>query len=84
MHFCVGDLVEIKQSRNDLLGIVVKKSSPVQGLEKSKHTEHILSSYAPVYYVYAANGSCEGPYQKSELKLQQSYDRPVNNMSDHT
>jgi len=81
MHFCVGDLV---QNKEDLtLGIVVKKSSPIQGLECSKHTQHILSSYAPVYYVYSVDGICDGPYQKSELLLQQTYFQPINNKCDH-
>lgn len=81
MYFCIGDLVQNKEDLS--LGIVVKRSSPVQGLEKSKHTQHILSSYAPVYYVYTVDGVCDGPYQKSELVLQQSYNLPINNMCDH-
>ena len=87
MHFCVGDLVSIKKNKSEGpvigLGIVVKKANPVQGLESSKHTQHILSSYSPVYYIYSINSSYNGPFQQSDLMLQQSYGLPINNEREH-
>mgnify|MGYP000913763078 FL=1 len=79
MHIDIGDLVTIKQnnrinsSNNHNLGIVIKKSRPVQGLEKSTHTSRMLSSYSPVFYVYSEDGDYKGPFQRSELLLQQTY-----------
>lgn len=79
MHINIGDLVMLRKNLRDDsengLAIVVKKSSPVQGLDKSLHVRHIMESYAPVFYVCDASGQCLGPLQGSELLLQQSYSR---------
>ena len=78
MHIDVGDLVTVrKNSQNDAinscLGIVIKKINPIQGLDKSLHVQHILNSYSPVFYVCSMTGNFVGPYQKSDLRLQQAY-----------
>lgn len=80
MHINVGDLVSIRKNadndpENNCLGIVVKKSNRIQGLDKSTHLQHIMSSYAPVFYVCEAGGECHGPFQSSELLLQQPYSK---------
>lgn len=74
MHIDVGDLVTVRKlSNNSNLGIVIKKTEPIQGLDKSAHVQHILGSYSPIFYVYSVEKNSVMPYQKSDLRLHQAY-----------
>ena len=72
MHIRLGDLVKCRTIRDSSVGIVVKEHMPNQGLD-SAHVRHIQSSYPHVYYVYFSDvGRVDGPYQASDITVQQS------------
>lgn len=73
MNICIGDLVTIsKKKEYPILGIVIEKHNSNQGIQKSIHTTHLVKSYPPIFYVYSL-GLNHGPFLRSDLSLQQSY-----------
>ena len=76
MNIDVGDLVLRRKNNLDLnsgLGIVVKKINSNCEIKKSIHTNHIINSYPPVFYVYFCEKAQYGHYLRSDLLLQQSF-----------
>ena len=71
MHIEIGDLVN-RKNPDKKLGVVVDRKLSNQGLDSSKHVQHLLTCYQNVYYVYFSGEGKSGPYHECDLSLQQS------------
>lgn len=71
MHIEVGDLVRCR-SRGQKVGLVVDRKISNDGLSKSMHVRHLLSSYPLLYYVFFSDEGKAGPFYATDLTLQRS------------